>query len=105
MSRMNAEEIAPGSLVVSGDLRVEQATEFFQLLSERLEACASLSVNLLDVEEADVSTVQIMLLLKIEADRSNKALHWLGFATPITELVQRLNLSSELGEPQAAMWE
>lgn len=105
MSGMHAEEIAPGSLVISGDLRVEQAVELFQLLSERLDACGSLSINLLDVEEADVSTIQTMLLLKLEADRSNKALHWLGFATPITELVQRLNLSSELGEPQAAMWE
>jgi ABC-type transporter Mla MlaB component len=105
MSQPTFSEPKPGILSVAGDLRVEHAGEFARRLICKLDEQPSLHVELLNVSDADVSTLQVMLMGAREAERQGKQLRWLGYGACLEDLVNLLGMSEELGGPLAVIWE
>lgn len=98
-------EPKPGILSIGGDLSLAAAPAFAELLFSSLDAHAALHVDLLNVTEADISTLQIMLVAVREAQRQGKELRWLGYGLCVEDLVNLVDLNHDLGGPLAVVWE
>ncbi|MCY1374382.1 anti-anti-sigma factor [compost metagenome] len=92
-------EVEPTQLALQGELNIYHAARLKDELLEALAAQPELEVDLGEVEDCDSSGVQLLLLLKREARRRGKRLALINHSACVTEVIDLLNLASELGDP------
>jgi ABC-type transporter Mla MlaB component len=105
VSALRIAETAPGTIAVFGDARVDNAAVLRDALLARLDAQPRLDVDLLNVTDVDAATLQVMLLVRREAERQDKPLRWLGYDERLARLATLLGLDAELSGPLCVIWE
>lgn len=93
-----------GSLALQGCLTIYEAEELKQFLLDRLRTAEGMVIDLSGVEELDCSGVQLMLLLRKEAEKAGKPLQWLRHSPAVSRVLHILNLETMLGEPVSIVW-
>ena len=93
-----------GNLALQGALTIYEAEELKRFLLDRLKAADHLEIDLSGVEELDCSGIQIMLLLRKEAETAGKPLQWLQHSPVVSRVLHILNLETQLGEPVSIVW-
>ncbi|WP_271408706.1 STAS domain-containing protein [Pseudomonas sp. Q1-7] len=86
-------------VAIQGELNIYQAAHLKDELLAVLSNQSALDLDLADVEDCDSSGVQLLLLLKREARRQDKHLSLVNHSSCVTEVIELLNLVSELGDP------
>lgn len=92
-------------LAIQGELNIYHAARLKEELLEALASRAELEVDLGEVEDCDSSGVQLLLLLKREARRQDKRLALVNHSRCVAEVIDLLNLVSELGDPLVLLLE
>lgn len=85
---------------ISGELTIYTAALEKQRLLELLNAQAGeLELNLADVSEIDTAGLQVLIVLKQEAKRQNKKLHYVMHSKAVLDVLELSNLSAYFGDP------
>ncbi len=64
-----------------------------------LENCKELEVSLEEVSEMDSAGLQLMLVMRLEASRTDKELHFVKHSSAVIDMLETLNLAAHLGDP------
>lgn len=89
-------------LSLTEDLTIYHALEHKSALLDALAASDELELDLAQVEEIDSAGLQLLILLKKEAQRAGKRLAIVTPSQPVSELIGFCHLAAELGDPQQA---
>ena len=81
------------------DLTIYHALEQKAQLLEALAATEALELDLLHVGEIDTAGLQLLLLLKKEAQRAGKRLSIVAHSQAVRSVIDFCNLAAELGDP------
>ncbi|MCY1360163.1 anti-anti-sigma factor [compost metagenome] len=92
-------------LAIQGELNIYHAARLKDELLQALAIHVELEVDLGEVEDCDSCGVQLLLLLKREARRQDKRLTLVNHSACVTEVIDLLNLVSELGDPLVLLME
>ncbi len=84
---------------IQGEMTIYSANADKQQLLAALMDYPGLTLDLAQTNELDSAGVQILLLLKQEAERANKALHLVNHSDPAIEVFELLHLSPLFGDP------
>jgi len=84
---------------LSGELNIYAAAAAREELFALLGAAEPLELDLGEVGDFDSSGVQILLMLKREAQRLGRQLTFVNHAPSVREVLDLLNLVAELGDP------
>jgi anti-anti-sigma factor len=100
MAEIQSREEAGRQLAaVLGELNIYGATEARGELVALLARPAPLELDLGGVSDFDSSGVQILLMLKREAQRLGRQLTFVNHSPSVREVLDLLNLVAELGDP------
>ncbi len=80
-------------------LNIYCAAEAKEQLLHALEAGRELEIDLAHVDELDTAGVQLMLMVKQEAQRAGKDCVFIHHSPAVREVMDLLNLASALGDP------
>lgn len=86
-------------VAVRGELSIFHAARLRDELFEALSGHPELDIDLGEVEDCDSSGIQLLLMLKREARRQDKRLALFNHAPCIADVIELLNLGTELGDP------
>lgn len=86
-------------VVINDELTIYTAAEMKTRLLELLADNRLLEISLAGVSEIDSAGVQIILLLRREAERLEKELIFVNHSTAVLDVLELLNLVSYLGDP------
>lgn len=86
-------------LVVSQPLTIYHALEQKQQLLDALVATDELELNLAQVAEIDAAGLQLLVLLKKEAQRAGKRVRIVAHSQAVSSLIDFCNMAAELGDP------
>ena len=91
---------------VEGEFTIYTALERKNALLEKLEGCAELELDLAGVGEIDTAGVQVLLVLKREAERQGRGLRLVNHSRAVFEVLDLLNLQAHFGDPMviSANW-
>lgn len=85
---------------ISGELTIYTAAQEKQRLLELLMSqAAELELNLAEVSEIDTAGLQVLIMLKQEAKRQNKKLHYVMHSKAVLDVLELSNLSAYFGDP------
>lgn len=84
---------------VQGEMNIYSASQVRDELLQSLAAHAQVEVDLANVADFDSSGVQILLVLRREAQRTGKSLSFVHHSQAVREVLDLLNLVGELGDP------
>lgn len=84
---------------VQGEMNIYSASQVRDELLQNLAAHAQVDVDLANVADFDSSGVQILLVLRREAQRTGKSLSFVHHSQAVREVLDLLNLVGELGDP------
>lgn len=84
---------------VAGEFNIYHAAQLKDELQGLLDSHQQLEIDLGAVADFDSSGVQILLLLKREAQRKGRSLIFSNHAPAVREVLDLLNLVAELGDP------
>ncbi|MBB1520348.1 STAS domain-containing protein [Aquipseudomonas guryensis] len=84
---------------VQGEFNIYSAAQLKDELLGVLNSHKQLDIDLGAVEDFDSSGVQILLMLKREAQRQGRSLTFTQHAPSVREVLDLLNLVAELGDP------
>ena len=87
------------ALALEEDLTIYHATELKGRLIDALAACDELELDLLHVGEIDSAGLQLLLLLKREAQRGGKKVAFVAHSQVVCAPIEFFNLAAELGDP------
>jgi anti-sigma B factor antagonist len=90
-------------LSLVGELNIYSAATVRAELLQTLESRQQLEVDLEGVEDFDTAGVQILLVLKTEAARQNKAINFVKHSVAVWEVLELLHLVGELGDSSPVM--
>jgi len=97
---LEIEHLEDGAKVrLDGDMTIYGAAELKPQLLAALAEHTSLTLDLAAVDELDSAGVQLLLLLKQEADRQHKALRLTHHSEPTVEVFELLHLAPIFGDP------
>src|SRR5262245_43833243 len=99
---MNIQVKLDGELVqikIAAALNIYVAAEAKEQLLNALKQGQEVEVDLSELEELDTAGVQLMLMLKHEAQRANKACLFMHHGPAVREVMDLLNLTGALGDP------
>lgn len=96
---INQQEGERFSCAVHGELNIYSASQVRDELLHNLACHAQVEVDLANVADFDSSGVQILLVLRREAQRSGKNLSFVHHSQAVREVLDLLNLVGELGDP------
>jgi len=82
MSEEKLNQRAPITLAPQGKLTIEKASQFREELVSALAEASTLLIDLSDVEEIDLSGVQLIYSARRSAIAKGKELHLVGLAQP-----------------------
>lgn len=85
--------------VVHGELNIYSAAQVREELLHSLGSHRQLEIDLGAVSDLDSTGVQILLVLKREAQRLGKQLAFIHHSPAVREVLDLLNLVGELGDP------
>lgn len=84
---------------VHGEMNIYSASQVREELLHNLACHAQIDVDLASVADFDSSGVQILLVLRREAERAGKDLAFVQHSQAVREVLDLLNLVGELGDP------
>ncbi|MBM7059115.1 STAS domain-containing protein [Pseudomonas sp. UL073] len=100
MATINSrEEAGRRFFEVVGEFNIYSAAQLKDELVGLLADHQQLDIDLAAVEDFDSTGVQILLLLKREAQRQGKNLAFVQHSASVREVLDLLNLVAELGDP------
>lgn len=86
-------------LVVSNDLTIYHALELKPTLLDALAANQELELNLSQVSEMDTAGLQLLILLKKEAQRAGKCVRIVAHSQAVSSVIDFCNMAAEFGDP------
>ena len=86
-------------LSLSEDLTIYHALEQKTSLLVALASTDELELDLMHVREIDTAGLQLLILLKKEAQRAGKTLSFVTHSQPVRAVIDFCNLAAELGDP------
>ncbi|MEW6612563.1 MAG: STAS domain-containing protein [Pseudomonadota bacterium] len=86
-------------LGIDGEMSIYTAAALKDALLQPLADCAELEVSLAGVSELDGAGLQLLLLLKREAARRDKALRLVAHSPATLEVLELCNLAAYFGDP------
>lgn len=86
-------------LSISEDLTIYHALEQKQLLLDALARVDELELNLAQVAEMDTAGLQLLILLKKEAQRAGKCVRIVGHSQAVSSVIDFCNMAAEFGDP------
>jgi len=84
---------------IAGEFNIYSAVQLKDELLGLLGSHKQLEIDLGAVEDFDSTGVQILLLLKREAQRQGRSLTFIQHSPAVREVLDLLNLVAELGDP------
>jgi len=86
-------------LAITEDLTIYHALEQKQALLNALAATDELELNLAQVAEIDTAGLQLLILLKKEAQRAGKRVRIVAHSQAVSSVVDFCNMAAEFGDP------
>ena len=86
-------------LVVSNDLTIYHALELKPTLLDALANTQELELNLSQVSEMDTAGLQLLILLKKEAQRAGKCVRIVAHSQAVSSVIDFCNMAAEFGDP------
>lgn len=86
-------------LSISEDLTIYHALAHKQLLLDALAATSELELNLSEVGEIDTAGLQLLILLKKEAQQAGKCLRIVAHSQAVSAVIDFCNMAAEFGDP------
>ncbi len=86
-------------LVVSNDLTIYHALELKPTLLDALATTQELELNLSQVSEMDTAGLQLLILLKKEAQRAGKCVRIVAHSQAVSSVIDFCNMAAEFGDP------
>ncbi len=86
-------------IAIEGDMTIYHAMTLKESLIAPLEHCQEMEVNLSGVGECDTVGLQVLVVLKREADKLGKPLRFIGHSRNMLELMDLCNLGGFFGDP------
>ena len=87
------------SVAIDGAMTIYDAAANKQALIEALDGAAELEIDLARVTEMDTAGVQLLVLVKREAQKAGKALRLAAHSQASLDVLDRYNLGSYFGDP------
>ena len=84
---------------LSGELTINHALELKPKLLHDLERCTEMQLHLGGVSEVDTAGLQLLVLLKREAQRHNKTLRLIDHSPAVVEFLDLFDLAGHFGDP------
>jgi anti-sigma B factor antagonist len=95
----NRSDGAQRRLVIEGDLTIYNATELNRALLAELEGAESLELELRGVAEMDSAGLQVLAMLKREAQHHGVELQLTQHSEAVYEVLERFGMQSAFGGP------
>jgi anti-anti-sigma factor len=86
-------------LAITEDLTIYHALEQKQLLLDALAATSELELDLAQVSEIDTAGLQLLVLLKKEAQRAGKQVRIVAHSQAVSSVIDFCNMAAEFGDP------
>ena len=86
-------------LSLTEDLTIYHALEQKHRLLDALSSADELELDLMQVGEIDTAVLQLLILLKKEAQRTGKHLSIVAHSQSVRAVIDFCNLAAELGDP------
>lgn len=86
-------------LSITEDLTIYHALEQKQALLDALAASSELELNLAQVAEMDTAGLQLLILLKKEAQRAGKRVRIVAHSQAVSSVIDFCNMAAEFGDP------
>ena len=86
-------------LSLTEDLTIYHALEQKKTLLDALARTDDLELDLLQVSEIDTAGLQLLILLKKEAQRAGKTISIVAHSQSVRAVIDFCNLAAELGDP------
>ena len=86
-------------LSLNEDMTIYHALGQKNQLLDALSACQVLELNLLQVGEIDTAGLQLLVMLKKEAQRTHKRVAIVAHSQAVHAVIDFCNLAAELGDP------
>jgi len=86
-------------LSLAEDLTIYHALEQKNILLEALRSTEDLELDLLKVSEIDTAGLQLLILLKKEAQSTGKRVSIVAHSQAVRSVIDFCNLATELGDP------
>ena len=83
---------------IAGELTIYTAAMEKQSLQEALDAAEELEINLSQVNEMDSAGLQVLIVLKQEAARRKKKLHYSMHSKAVLEILEMSNMTTSFGD-------
>lgn len=99
MAMENERKNATSVLRIDGEISIYRAAELKQALLASLDQTEELEVDLAAVTELDTAGVQILMLVKRQAQATQRKLHLVGHSPAVLEVFELLNLAAYFGDP------
>ncbi|MEI7612424.1 MAG: STAS domain-containing protein [Betaproteobacteria bacterium] len=86
-------------LSLTEDLTIYHALEQKNILLDALATTSELELDLLQVSDIDTAGLQLLILLKKEAQRAGKRVAIVAHSQAVRSVIDFCNLATELGDP------
>ena len=86
-------------LSLTEDLTIYHALEQKAALLDALAATDELELDLAQVEEIDSAGLQLLILLKKEAQRAGKSVRFVAPSPAVSNVIELCNLAAEFSDP------
>ena len=83
---------------ITGELTIYTAATEKQMLQDALDIADELEVNLSHVSEMDSAGLQVLIVLKQEAARRNKRLHYSMHSKAVLDILELSNMTASFGD-------
>jgi anti-anti-sigma factor len=87
------------TLKVDGEMTIYSAAEYKLRLLEQFAQCNELELDLSGVEDMDSAGLQILLMLKHEAETTGRQLRLINHSQAVFEILELLNMQGYFGDP------
>jgi len=87
------------TLHLDGELTIYTAAQHRATLLERLGACPELKLDLAGVTELDTAGLQLLLVLKREAQAQGRELRLVNHSQAVVEVLELLYMQAHFGDP------
>ena len=84
---------------IDGEMTIYTASEYKSQLLEQLTECHELELNLSEIEEMDTAGLQILLVLKREAEAGGCQLRMINHSRAVYEVLELLDMQNHFGDP------
>jgi len=81
------------------DLTIYHALELKQTLLDALSTTSDLELNLSQVSEMDTAGLQLLILLKKEAQHAGKSVRIVAHSQAVSAVIDFCNLAADFGDP------